>query len=66
MLLRAYANRSRVAGQITDDAQLAEHVGQECHVVAGSPFNIKITTALDLLIAEAIVKDRGSGVGGRV
>ena len=33
-------------------------------VYEGERTNIKITTALDLLIAEAIVRDQGPGVRG--
>ena len=52
-LVAAYANRDRVAGSITDDAQLLEAIGHRCLLVAGSPFNLKITTAPDLQIAAA-------------
>jgi 2-C-methyl-D-erythritol 4-phosphate cytidylyltransferase len=35
----------------TDEASLLEHIGQEVHVVTGSPRNIKITTPADLELA---------------
>jgi 2-C-methyl-D-erythritol 4-phosphate cytidylyltransferase len=54
LLVRAYANRERVA-DVTDDAMLVEALGHACHVVEGSPFNIKITTSADLQLAAAIL-----------
>jgi 2-C-methyl-D-erythritol 4-phosphate cytidylyltransferase len=55
LLLKAYAQRSRVAGTITDDCQLVEAMGQGCAVVESSSLNIKITTHLDLKLAAAIL-----------
>ena len=40
----------------TDEASLAERVGETVHVVMGSPQNIKITTPSDMELAEWIVK----------
>ncbi|HWE37439.1 MAG TPA: 2-C-methyl-D-erythritol 4-phosphate cytidylyltransferase, partial [Isosphaeraceae bacterium] len=54
LLMQAYANRSRVPGSATDDALLVEAMGHPVHVVAGSPMNLKITTAADLRLAAAI------------
>ncbi len=39
----------------TDEASLLEGIHQEVVVVPGSPFNLKITTPEDLLLAEAIL-----------
>ena len=39
----------------TDDASLVEHVGGQVQVVDGDPLAFKITTRLDLLLAQAIV-----------
>ena len=55
LLFKAYAQRSRVAGAVTDDCQLVEALGQRCAIVEGSAFNIKITTRLDLKLAAAIL-----------
>ncbi len=55
LLLRAYASARGVAG-FTDDASLVEHVGGRVQVVDGDPLAFKITTQLDLLLAEAIVR----------
>ena len=56
LLMKAYANRSRVPGSATDDALLVEALGQPVHVVTGSPMNLKITTAADLRLAAAILQ----------
>ena len=57
LLLRAYrAVRGTGAAGFTDDASLVEHVGGQVQVVDGDPLAFKITTQLDLLLAEAIVR----------
>lgn len=56
LLIRAYANRSRVDAPITDDAQLVEAIGHRCKLVSGSRFNIKITNAEDLDLARAFLR----------
>lgn len=56
LLIQAYANRDRVGGTVTDDAQLVEALGHPCFVVEGSPFNLKITTQGDLRLASAILQ----------
>ena len=40
----------------TDDASLVEQVGGQVQVVDGDPLAFKITTQLDLLLAQAIVR----------
>ena len=55
LLLRAYRARPAGAG-FTDDASLVEHVGGQVQVVDGDPLAFKITTQLDLLLAQAIVR----------
>ena len=42
----------------TDDASLLEHIGEKVALVLGSYENIKITTPIDLVLAEAILKGR--------
>lgn len=42
----------------TDDATLVEAAGGRVVLVPGSPENIKITTPVDLVMAEAIIDDR--------
>jgi 2-C-methyl-D-erythritol 4-phosphate cytidylyltransferase len=57
LLMRAYQRAAQAAGAgFTDDASLVEHVGGQVQVVDGDPLAFKITTALDLLLAQAIVR----------
>ena len=44
---------------ITDDCSAVERMGKEVHLTEGSDENIKITTPVDLAIAEAILQRRG-------
>lgn len=53
LLLRAYQQAGTT--EFTDDASLVEHVGGQVQVVDGDPLAFKITTGLDLLLAQAIV-----------
>ncbi|MDZ7598668.1 MAG: 2-C-methyl-D-erythritol 4-phosphate cytidylyltransferase [Desulfobacterales bacterium] len=56
-LIRRAHERARREGIVaTDDAQLVERLGAPVHVVAGSRANLKITTAEDLLLAEALLQ----------
>jgi 2-C-methyl-D-erythritol 4-phosphate cytidylyltransferase/2-C-methyl-D-erythritol 2,4-cyclodiphosphate synthase len=48
-----------IADDATDEAALAERAGYPVQLVEGEASNIKITTAEDLPIAEAIAKERG-------
>ncbi len=54
LLLRAY--QWATGAGFTDDASLVEHVGGQVQVVDGDPLAFKITTQLDLLLAQAIVR----------
>ena len=53
LLLRAYQQAG--TADFTDDASLVEHVGGQVQVVDGDPLAFKITTQLDLLLAQAIM-----------
>ena len=53
LLLRAY--QRAVTADFTDDASLVEQIGGQVQVVDGDPLAFKITTRLDLLLAQAIV-----------
>ena len=53
LLLRAYQQAG--TADFTDDASLVEHIGAAVQVVDGDPLAFKITTRLDLLLAQAIV-----------
>jgi len=54
LLREAYARAGDLP--VTDDASTVEHMGAAVHVVAGDPLAFKITTALDLLLAEAVLR----------
>ena len=49
----------QVGATITDDCSAVERLGKEVHLTEGSEENIKITTPVDLAIAEAILQRRG-------
>jgi 2-C-methyl-D-erythritol 4-phosphate cytidylyltransferase len=49
--------------QVTDDAQLLELAGRDVWLVPGEERNLKITTALDLRIAEMLLADPRLGGG---
>ena len=53
LLRRAY--EAAGAGGFTDDASLVEMAGAQVQVVEGDPMAFKITTAMDLLLAEAVL-----------
>jgi 2-C-methyl-D-erythritol 4-phosphate cytidylyltransferase len=53
LLLRAYQRAG--TADFTDDASMVEHIGGQVQVVEGDPLAFKITTPLDLLLAQAIV-----------
>jgi 2-C-methyl-D-erythritol 4-phosphate cytidylyltransferase len=57
LLLRAYQRATDFAeADFTDDASMVEHIGGQVQVVDGDPLAFKITTRLDILLAQAIVK----------
>ena len=62
--LRAALQAALVSGrQPTDEAQALEWQGFALHLVAGEPTNLKVTTAGDVRLAEAILaaaRDRGA------
>jgi 2-C-methyl-D-erythritol 4-phosphate cytidylyltransferase len=53
LLRRAYQRAGSFA--VTDDASLVEHLGIPVHTVAGDPLAFKITTSLDLRLAQAVL-----------
>jgi 2-C-methyl-D-erythritol 4-phosphate cytidylyltransferase len=59
LLLRAY--EQAMTADFTDDASLVEHIGGQVQVVDGDPLAFKITTRLDILLAQAIVTQRPCG-----
>ncbi|MFZ0904476.1 MAG: 2-C-methyl-D-erythritol 4-phosphate cytidylyltransferase [Mycobacterium sp.] len=62
LLLRAYQRAADLTGaDFTDDASMVEHIGGQVQVVDGDPLAFKITTRLDILLAQAIVKQGTCG-----
>ncbi|MBP2412082.1 2-C-methyl-D-erythritol 4-phosphate cytidylyltransferase [Arthrobacter stackebrandtii] len=59
-LRRAHENAltfdAETASRITDDAMLVEALGDEVYVVQGSTHSFKVTTPMDLLLAEAMLE----------
>ncbi len=49
---------SKIKKEFTDDSMIAEYFGQVIKVVKGKADNIKITTAEDLILGEAILKSK--------
>jgi 2-C-methyl-D-erythritol 4-phosphate cytidylyltransferase len=64
-LERALALPDEVVGAATDDAALVEGLGGVVRVVPAPAENLKVTTPLDLRVAELLLSDRASaGAGG--
>lgn len=61
LLLDAYRRAAEKGIAATDDAALVEAFGGLVEVVDGSPENLKITRAGDLVLAEAILARRARG-----
>ena len=55
----AHALALRDGFRSTDDSALMERLGHPVRVVPGSPENLKITTRLDLLLADQILRAQG-------
>jgi 2-C-methyl-D-erythritol 4-phosphate cytidylyltransferase len=61
-LRRAHADAVRTgAPPATDDAALLERAGLDVLIVEGSPENFKVTLPIDLVRAEALLRERGPG-----
>jgi 2-C-methyl-D-erythritol 4-phosphate cytidylyltransferase len=56
ILRKAYLKEYKFS--FTDDASVVEANGEKIHLIDGSPDNIKITTPQDLVIAEALLKNK--------
>lgn len=54
-LLEAFEHCTIPLSQVTDDVQLIELAGKPVWLVAGEERNLKLTTAMDLALAEALV-----------
>lgn len=60
LLLEAHA---KAAAEATDDAALVEAMGRDVVVYEGAPSNFKVTTAEDLIVAEALLRERLNASG---
>lgn len=56
ILKRALEEAGKDGFQATDEAQLVERIGLPVHTVPGERRNLKITSPLDLKIAEALIE----------
>lgn len=58
-LLRGALQKAREdQAEVTDDCMACERIGMKVHLVAGSEENLKITTPLDLVLADEILAGR--------
>ena len=57
MIERAYAGLANGAAAPTDDAELCERAGFTVAVVPDTPYNLKVTTADDFRVAEALARE---------
>ncbi len=55
ILGQAFEKAERDGITSTDEAQLVENVGGKVAILKGSPFNLKVTTKRDLVLAETIL-----------
>jgi len=55
-LTQALADAATLGLAVTDEAQAMERLGLPARLVRGSPFNIKVTTVSDLVMAESILR----------
>ena len=58
MLKRCHAEGRRLGWEVTDDAALFEKCGLPVTIVPGEETNLKVTTPMDLAIAEFILRQR--------
>ena len=58
-LLRGALQKAREdKAEVTDDCMACERIGMKVHLVAGSEENLKITTPMDLVLADEILAGR--------
>jgi 2-C-methyl-D-erythritol 4-phosphate cytidylyltransferase/2-C-methyl-D-erythritol 2,4-cyclodiphosphate synthase len=65
-LRQALADAARDGAAVTDEAQAMERLGHAPRLVAGSPFNIKLTRREDILAAAAILSSSIMGASTTV
>lgn len=54
------AHREAPVDLLVDDASLVEAIGEPVHIFEGDPGNIKVTTPIDVAVAEAILRQQGN------
>jgi len=59
-LAQAHARAQAEGWSVTDDASLFERLGLAVRVLEAPPSNIKLTTPIDLTLAEAVLAARGA------
>jgi 2-C-methyl-D-erythritol 4-phosphate cytidylyltransferase len=62
VLEEAHQRAARDGIEATDEAALVERTGHQVRVVPGAVENLKVTTTLDLAVAEAILTRRAAGL----
>ncbi|MEB3266565.1 MAG: 2-C-methyl-D-erythritol 4-phosphate cytidylyltransferase [Cyanobacteriota bacterium] len=62
-LRQAHGQAAAAGWMVTDDAALYERLDWPVTVLEAPPANIKVTTPVDLVIAEAVLRGRGQGLG---
>jgi 2-C-methyl-D-erythritol 4-phosphate cytidylyltransferase len=55
LIMKAYRDGTAKKLHGYDDATFVEHMGKKIKIIEGSPYNIKITTPEDLVIAQGIL-----------
>jgi 2-C-methyl-D-erythritol 4-phosphate cytidylyltransferase len=63
LLRQAHTQAQAEGWSVTDDAALFERLDLPVRVLEAGPANIKLTTPFDLIVAEAVLRSRGAGVG---
>ncbi|NJO11552.1 MAG: 2-C-methyl-D-erythritol 4-phosphate cytidylyltransferase [Leptolyngbyaceae cyanobacterium SL_1_1] len=63
LLKQCHAQGQQQGWDVTDDAALFEKCGLPVHIVEGEETNLKITTPVDLAIAEFILQQRQAAAG---
>ena len=62
-LIRAATQKALDDGEVlTDDCGAVERLGMKVTLTSGSRENLKVTTPLDLILGEAILRARAEGV----
>jgi 2-C-methyl-D-erythritol 4-phosphate cytidylyltransferase len=62
LLSQAYEQVKRDSVTVTDEVSAIEHAGDKVVIVPAEDFNLKITYASDLALAEGILKQRAQAV----